>query len=230
MRMHPSRPALVSVVLLLALPGCAGAAGDGPFALDFAGGEDCVEVDMDGVTPPDVWTVELWIRGSGASADAPRPLAEWKGVFNLGQLVGGDTGFSVGPTDGLSWGTSVLDGDLHHVAGTFDGEKATLFVDGVKQAFADGSPAEDVTSTLRLGCNASSNAYLGLMDEVRLSSVVRYDSDFDRPVTAFTEDADTVALYHFDEGAGETAEDSSGDRDASVYGPQWVEFDLAEGG
>jgi hypothetical protein len=45
-------------------------------------------------------------------------------------------------------------------------------------------------------------SYNGFFDELRLSSVVRYNSNFVRPQMAFDTDAITVALYHFDEGTG----------------------------
>ncbi len=42
--------------------------------------------------------------------------------------------------------------------------------------------------------------FIGLIDEVRISKVVRYTEDgFEVPKKAFVPDADTVALYHFDE-------------------------------
>ena len=53
-------------------------------------------------------------------------------------------------------------------------------------------------------------SYNGLLDELRLSDVVRYDGPFTPPSSAFTTDADTVALYHFDEGFGNTLHDVSG--------------------
>ena len=49
----------------------------------------------------------------------------------------------------------------------------------------------------------------GLIDEVRISKVARYDKDF-TPAKRFEPDADTLALYHFDEGQGDVLKDSSG--------------------
>jgi len=44
---------------------------------------------------------------------------------------------------------------------------------------------------------------------VRLSNVVRYPSGFTPPAAPFNKDGNTIALYHFDEGSGSTAADSS---------------------
>jgi hypothetical protein len=47
------------------------------------------------------------------------------------------------------------------------------------------------------------------IDELRISSVVRYKGNYDVPTHAFTADTDTIALYHFDEGSKQRYEDSS---------------------
>ena len=47
------------------------------------------------------------------------------------------------------------------------------------------------------------------IDELRISSVVRYKSNYDVPTTAFNTDTDTIALYHFDDASDQRYEDSS---------------------
>jgi len=53
-------------------------------------------------------------------------------------------------------------------------------------------------------------SFSGWVDEVRISNNVRYTGAFTPPGAPFTPDADTVGLYHFDEGSGSTVLDSSG--------------------
>lgn len=53
-------------------------------------------------------------------------------------------------------------------------------------------------------------SYSGLIDEVRLSNVLRYSTTFTRPNAPFGTDGSTVALYHLDEGTGTAVGDSSG--------------------
>ena len=47
------------------------------------------------------------------------------------------------------------------------------------------------------------------IDELRISSVVRYKGNYDVPTSAFNIDTDTIGLYHFDEESKQRYEDSS---------------------
>ena len=47
------------------------------------------------------------------------------------------------------------------------------------------------------------------IDELRISSVVRYKGNYDVPTKAFTADTDTIGLYHFDDASDQRYEDSS---------------------
>jgi hypothetical protein len=52
-------------------------------------------------------------------------------------------------------------------------------------------------------------SFSGYLDELRISRVVRYEASFAPPDSPFVTDADTLALYHFDEGEGLSALDTS---------------------
>lgn len=130
--------------------------------------------------------------------------------------------------------TNVADGRWHHVAvqrRRADGEMS-LFVDGHLEAralgpagdlsypddgvpldFCDG-PCLDSDPFLVIGAEKHDAGpdwppYSGWLDEMRISTVLRYEADFDSPSTPFEPDAATVALWHFDEGGGEVLTDSS---------------------
>ena len=61
--------------------------------------------------------------------------------------------------------------------------------------------------------DGSSIHFAGEIDEVRVSDIVRYPTIFFKPsATPFTTDSDTRGLWHFDEGAGTTAADASGNQ------------------
>ncbi|MGH2610391.1 MAG: hypothetical protein ACRDHF_15025, partial [Tepidiformaceae bacterium] len=70
----------------------------------------------------------------------------------------------------------------------------------------------------------------GTLDEVRISNVARYSTAF-TPAGAFVPDANTMALWHFDEGTGQTTADASGNGNTLLRGtnlnsessdPTWV--------
>ena len=65
-------------------------------------------------------------------------------------------------------------------------------------------------------------SFSGWVDEVRLSKGVRYTSGFMPPIAPFTPDADTLGLYHFDEGSGTTVWDSSGAPGGPSHGERRV--------
>lgn len=116
----------------------------------------------------------------------------------------------------------------------------SLYVDGTLQASATGAqgPDGDISypdnGTPGSFCGAGGNqpctgsdpylvlaaekhdagssfpSYNGFLDELRLSNTLRYSSNFTRPSAPFTTDANTMALYHMDEGTGTTLTDTSG--------------------
>jgi hypothetical protein len=62
-------------------------------------------------------------------------------------------------------------------------------------------------------------SYSGWIDEVRLSSVLRYTATFVPPSEPFTSDGDTVALYHLDEGPAGACTGTIVDSSGAVGGP-----------
>jgi len=106
----------------------------------------------------------------------------------------------------------------YHVAVTWNtADSMRIFIDGVHtaaiqsdisllggtMAMALGNGAEDLW-------NDRYEAFRGMIDEVRISVVERYTTDFELPTEPYVSDALTLALWHFDEGSGEVAADASG--------------------
>jgi len=158
--------------------------------------------------------------------------------------------------------SNVLDGRWHHVAvqrRRADGQLG-LYVDGVPERLAAGPggdisyPDDGVPGNFCGGPCTNSDPYLvlgaekhdagpqfpsfaGWLDEMRISNTLRYPpfSSFHRPSGPFVPDAQTVALYHFDEGSGDVIADSSGAAGGpsngvrrfggSPAGPEWVVSD-----
>jgi hypothetical protein len=131
--------------------------------------------------------------------------------------------------------TNVLDEQWHHIAvqrRRSDGWM-WLYVDGNLEALADGPdgdisyPDAGIPGDFCGGPCTNSDPYLvigaekhdagpqfpsysGWIDEVRLSNILRYQDNFTPPAGLFTVDVNTVALYHLDEGSGDTVLDISG--------------------
>jgi glucose/arabinose dehydrogenase len=151
-----------------------------------------------------------------------------------GRVVFGVTGQGGGDLT-LCGVTPVLDDRWHHVA--VQRRRADgflwLFVDGVLQASADGPdgdvsyPDDGVPGSFCGGPCTNSDPFLvlgaekhdagpsfpsfsGWLDELRVSTVLRYAGSFTRPNQPYATDASTAALYRFDEGSGDDVHDASG--------------------
>lgn len=113
----------------------------------------------------------------------------------------------------------------HHLALQFDEKSAQIYIDGKLANSQDRAPAA-AAGTGRgttIGAHADGSAALvGTLDEIRISSVRRYKQDF-QPQGPLTADADTLALYHCDEGEGGTLRDCSGkNHHGKIVGAKWV--------
>ncbi len=217
-------------MFLLALFAC-GPVGDGKAALAFDGPPDCATIDNPGEAPTAL-TMEMWLRGDPDAGPQLRPLAIWSGVFELTEREDGVVSFAVGD-DGAAatYAFSLFDGVVHHVAGTYDGADGTvrLFVDGKLAGANEAFPGE-ADDRIQVGCaKAATEGWYGVIDEIRLSSTVRYTGDFTRPESAFKDDDDTVMLFHLDEGTGETATSATGGAEMFITDAGWVEFDAFAG-
>ncbi|HVL89793.1 MAG TPA: LamG domain-containing protein, partial [Actinomycetota bacterium] len=209
-------------------------------AIDVGAGDFTVELFLR--ASPGANTVEAcdltpqWHLGS-VLIDRSRAADQGRRGFGLAlsrdRLVFGVTGPD-GEHASVCGSRRIADGAWHHVAAqrrAADG-RITIWVDGALDASATG-PSGDVSypdgATYPFGCNCSQDPYLfigakehhsapsfvGRVDELRISSALRYAGPFTRPARAFTPDAKTAALYHFDEGSGSVARDATGRLDAT---------------
>lgn len=132
--------------------------------------------------------------------------------------------------------TNILDDAWHHVAlqrRASDG-RMWIWIDGALDAMDDGpegdiSYPDDGVPLMRCPerdgvCDYSDPflvfgaekhgyadiSYTGLMDEIRVSSTLRYMDGFTPSTSEFVTDANTVALYHLNETGGEMVRDDSG--------------------
>jgi hypothetical protein len=196
-----------------------------------------------------------WINGN-IILDRSRP-EKYPG-FGV-SLAGGLVVFGVTGPDGrsltLCGHTPITDGGWHHLAiqrQAADG-RLWLFVDGRVDAEGQGPPGDisypagfesaypEREPFLSLGGwkqgpdHFRHPFFQGAIDELRFSGRVRYLEPFPPPQEAFTADEHTLALYHFDEGLGSAAQDSSGNFNGpagtllfggAISGPEWIPSSL----
>ena len=213
------------------------------YALQFDGKDDYVATPVRfDVTQP--LTVEAYVT-------VPR-RPEWNQVVLCDANLGG---FGLGPRENGKWRMDVQAlggqgsqrdevgyvrveandemeyGRRTHVAAVYDGRVVRLYIDG--QVQTRGRAVEDlVPSTLPILIGANPNEdvgtaenFLGTIDEVRISQTACYTKDF-TPAERLEADEHTLALYHFDEGAGDVLKDSSGNgHHGTIHGGTWVRVD-----
>ncbi len=120
-----------------------------------------------------------------------------------------------------------------HLAGVREGDSARFYVDGKLQQSA-GHVKQYVASPWKflIGANPTFEpghpkpkadfCLLGKIRHVRFSNVARYADDY-APGAGFAPDANTMALYHFDEGTGNVLKDVSGkNQHGEIVGATWV--------
>ncbi len=115
-------------------------------------------------------------------------------------------------------------GKRAHIAGVRTDKEIRLYENGKlvgAKSIAAGKGQPPQVSPLHLG----DGVFDGLISEVRISKIARYDKDF-TPPKRFEPDKDTLALYHFDEGSSDVLHDSSGNKhDGKIVGAKWVKAD-----
>lgn len=210
-----------------------------------------------------------WILGNiVVDRDRFAQFREYGISLGAGRLAFG-TSSSGGGEHTICSNVDIRDGQWHHIAvqrRRSDG-RMWLWLDGALQAEEDGPdgdisyPDDGVPMSLcgpsgSASCNFSDPfliigvekhdvdpvvypSYRGWVDEIRISTVLRYLSPFTPPSQAFVADNDTAGLYHFDEGAGNFIGDSAfnslspGVRSfgGNPAGPEWsAETPFAPGG
>lgn len=206
----------------------------GEYSLYFDGNGDYVEIpDVDELSPSS-FTIEFWVKqpelvsGRNFYVFKPNPSNNHNEyVFAQNSPTYG--GLYMYVNYGL-FTTSIAPASDQwaHLAAVFDSDlnNMEIFVDG--SSIGTYSTTEEVpnsTGNLFIGWGPSQpdyNALTGTIDELRISNIARYTNDFTPSRVKFTTDTYTVALYHFNEGSGNTLTDYSGnDNHGTIYGATW---------
>ncbi len=192
------------------------------------------------------FTIETWLKHSTTA-----PVTTNDYLFDLARTGGVGTRIRMnasscvlafengsGPTNAVGGSLSVCDNSWHHVAAVRTGTTYNLYQDGILVATTPGTLQTYTGLYVGWSSNATANAaYTGSLDELRLTSGVRYIGNF-TPPRRFATDATTVGLWHLDDGSGATSTDLSGNSntltfmngtgnspvaDGTTNGPLWVE-------
>jgi hypothetical protein len=185
------------------------------YVLNFAGGIVLIPPSAD-FNDRTTYTLEGWINKPADNGGYMGLLSQDNGgccihrmlidpsdhpFLNAGQHV-----------DIIFTGTTFTLGQWTHFAMTCGGGTATAWVAGQSAGTtACADPGDMSGASIYLGAGEGGGPYrlTGKIAEVRISNVVRYTTAF-TPQKRFTTDANTMGLYHFDEGSGSTVSDSSG--------------------
>jgi hypothetical protein len=187
-----------------------------------------------------VFTVEAWVKRTAAMGRYETFASNASSGYSretFGLYVdGGNVDCGSSPPQQFAWaymkttggwftqcsGVTANLNTWHHVAVTRDAASNTrIFIDGVLRGTIANSAAPTASSgAFGLGeaGDALEEYFSGLLDEVRISNIVRYTATFTPQVVNFSSDTNTVALYHLDETSGQTLLDSSGNSQHGVLG------------
>jgi len=125
---------------------------------------------------------------------------------------------------------AVDDNEWHHWAGVHDinANQTRIYIDGILRGTAGASTMIPRSDDFFLGhVAAGGSPLIGSLDEIRVSSIVRYTTNFDNSLPVRHRiDVNTIAYWRLDQKSGNTANDSSGNgRHGTLVGtpnPIWI--------
>jgi hypothetical protein len=214
-------------------------------ALSFDGMDDSVIVsDDESLDIQNQLSIETWIKTtekdklqnivakftySTGTDNSGYKLNVHGGLGNTAQIAIGnnDYDYVVGTSD-------IADGQFHHVVGTYSNGILKIYVDGVLEGTTTGAASSIRTNNrpLSIGSREYGNIYdtnrffKGTIDEVRIYSRALTGTEVqEHNVGIFKDETALEGLWHFDEGLGNIATDSSlknNDGTLNPLAPTWI--------
>ncbi|WP_306361437.1 LamG-like jellyroll fold domain-containing protein [Nocardia sp. CC227C] len=173
-------------------------------------------------------TVEAWIRPTAPNGTilTKHDSNQVQGTFTLALSGKGTVTVRRGGAALLESDRPVPMGTYCHIAVTFDGDRAELYLDGV-QSGAGLLPIGTLTTTdVLIGAQQGGAAwYNGEIDEIRVWNRTRSPAELarDRCLCLIGNEPGLIAYYRFDEGSGTTLFDRTDNRaDGTVNKATWV--------
>lgn len=201
------------------------------YSLWFDGINDYVELGY--WTAGNTWTLEAWVKpdaipsGRKNIVGALNSCLDWAICMQSGVF-----GVSTKPANGACSMTLLSDitavpGQWYHVAGTYNGNKAYIYVNGSLRDSSDVYNYSGTTNSVRIGGETccSGNYFPGEIDEVRIWNVVRTGQQINdymnSPVN--NRDPNLLGYYTMNQGSGSTnlTDDSQYGHTGTIYYSQW---------
>lgn len=210
----------------------------GDYALAFDSQQSGVTEPLPGL--PMQYTIEFELRTDGdlhgamlSTVNAGPPVTGWFFYQVEAEWTAYDNALVFIDYNAPGW-DYLVDGSLdvndqpgwHHVAVTKDNTGLLkLYFDGTKVAETQRStPFSVVENALQIGAHLDGGSPLrgAEIDNVRISSGLRYEGNFDPP-TDYDVDATSLYLWLFDEGDGDVATDEVEGAEFDLVDPLWME-------
>ena len=174
----------------------------GPSSLLLDGTDDFVTSDENIDLSSGDFTVDMWIR--------PTNVTGYKGIWQTGTstteqsyLLGNQVYWVVNPSTIISSSVTVSAGVWTMLSYEREGNVHRIYKNGTLEDTFTTSNKPD-NGVFSVGKNGFGD-FNGYIDEVRLSSVARYEgTSFTEPTANYAVDGDTTALLHFDGTNGST--------------------------
>jgi outer membrane biosynthesis protein TonB len=209
-------------------------------ALNFDGVDDVVVLNT--VTSPAALTIEGWVRPAANNANAIMiATASDDAGWSL-ELDGGRA--TIWLRTNVGWQTvqnttQLLAGQWYHVAATYGGGQARVFVNGIGSAAGGVGTTLTQGPALRFANLTGYPRFGGALDDIRLSNVVRYTANFTPPNALPAADANTIDQWPINEGSGQTIFDAAAPANNGTLGttagvdsadPAWITSGRPGGG
>jgi len=201
------------------------------WALEFDGIDDYFLVpDSVSLDITEAISIELWVKVDIQNEVYTSFIAK-EDAYDIGYYR--DTGkiwfeFYIGTHVYLDSIGTINDGSWHHIVCTYNKEKMKIYIDGSLDN-TDAQTASISTSVYPLSIGAWKNSsfthfFNGSIDEPRIYSRTLSATEVKQHYKgAFHDEAGLVGLWHFDEGSGLIANDSSDyGNNGSIVGANWT--------
>lgn len=166
-------------------------------ALTSSAGNLLTNASSAGLQSTTGFTVEWWAKITDTGYNMAFAVgSEWWGI------TGGNPSSNQDGGGGQTGGANIADGSWHHVAYCYDGTNRRVFTDGalVSTAASSFSSASFSAAVYVGGYSPTQFPWIGQIDEMRISKTARYTAAFTPQTANFSADANTLALWHLEDG------------------------------